>query len=126
MPLLPSRPRASSFTLPQAELIEIRAAQRTFEGAYIRTALGQFSFALVVLKIFTPEFYPIGTLFAVFALCLLGVSRVRRREGNQLWREVAAGVAEGERKFRTSGNVGLRIYCGGLMRVQVEVNKSRS
>jgi hypothetical protein len=31
-------------------LVEIRAAQRTFEGAYMRTALGQFSFALVVLK----------------------------------------------------------------------------
>lgn len=26
---------------------------RTFEGAYIRTALSQFSFALVILKIFT-------------------------------------------------------------------------
>ncbi|KAF3355507.1 hypothetical protein VdG1_06919 [Verticillium dahliae VDG1] len=34
-------------------LVEIRAAQRTFEGAYMRTALGQFSFALIILKIFT-------------------------------------------------------------------------
>ena len=33
------------------ELVEIRAAQRTFEGAYIRTALGQFSFSLVILKV---------------------------------------------------------------------------
>lgn len=33
--------------LTEGELVEIRAAQRTFEGAYIRTALGQFSFALV-------------------------------------------------------------------------------
>ena len=36
--------------------------QRTFEGAYIRTSLGQFSFALVVLKIFTSEFYSIGMM----------------------------------------------------------------
>lgn len=46
--------------LTPSELVEIRAAQRTFEGAYIRTSLGQFSFALVVLKIFTAEFYSIG------------------------------------------------------------------
>lgn len=46
--------------LTPSELVEIRAAQRTFEGAYIRTSLGQFSFALVVLKIFTSEFYSIG------------------------------------------------------------------
>ena len=31
--------------------MEIRAAQRTFEGAYVRTALGQFSFSLVILKV---------------------------------------------------------------------------
>lgn len=35
---------------PADRLVEIRAAQRTFEGAYVRTALSQFSFALVVLK----------------------------------------------------------------------------
>ena len=52
--------RARSVILTPSELVEIRAAQRTFEGAYIRTSLGQFSFALVVLKIFTSEFYSIG------------------------------------------------------------------
>ncbi|KAK5003162.1 hypothetical protein LTR28_010512, partial [Elasticomyces elasticus] len=45
--------RARSVVLSPQELVEVRAAQRTFEGAYIRTSLGQFSFALVVLKIFT-------------------------------------------------------------------------
>lgn len=29
------------------------------QGAYIRTALSQFSFAIVILKIFTAEFYSI-------------------------------------------------------------------
>ena len=52
--------RARSVVLTPEEMVEIRAAQRTFEGAYIRTSLGQFSFALVVLKIFTSEFYSIG------------------------------------------------------------------
>jgi uncharacterized membrane protein YidH (DUF202 family) len=57
--------RARSVDLTNDELVEIRAAQRTFEGAYIRTSLSQFSFALIVLKIFTSEFYSIGALFAV-------------------------------------------------------------
>lgn len=52
--------RARSVVLTPQELVEIRAAQRTFEGAYIRTSLSQFSFALIVLKIFTSEFYSIG------------------------------------------------------------------
>jgi hypothetical protein len=60
--------RARSVVLSPEELVEIRAAQRTFEGAYIRTSLSQFSFALIVLKIFTSEFYSIGTaLFSMSA-----------------------------------------------------------
>lgn len=41
--------RARSVILTNDELVEMRAAQRTFEGAYVRTALGQFSFSLYVL-----------------------------------------------------------------------------
>jgi uncharacterized membrane protein YidH (DUF202 family) len=61
--------------------VEIRAAQRTFEGAYLRTAIGQFSFALVVLKIFTAEFYSIGALFAVYGAGILFISLFRRQQG---------------------------------------------
>lgn len=63
-------------------LTEIRAAQRTFEGAYMRTALSQFSFALIILKIFTSEFYAIGALFAVYGVAILLVAIFRRYEGN--------------------------------------------
>lgn len=73
--------RARSVILTSAELVEIRAAQRTFEGAYIRTAIGQFSFALIVLKIFTAEFYSIGALFAVYGAGILGISVLRRQQG---------------------------------------------
>jgi uncharacterized membrane protein YidH (DUF202 family) len=89
--------------LSPQELVEIRAAQRTFEGAYIRTSLSQFSFALIVLKIFTSEFYsigksisssrsnrtggliciPLGALFAVYGAGVLGVSAFRRMQGNR-------------------------------------------
>ncbi|OAA62698.1 hypothetical protein SPI_04238 [Niveomyces insectorum RCEF 264] len=75
--------RARSVVLTPEELVEIRAAQRTFEGAYMRTALSQFSFALVVLKIFTSEFYAIGALFAVYGAAVMLVAIYRRYEGNR-------------------------------------------
>ena len=84
--------------------MEVRAAQRTFEGAYKRTALSQFSFALVVLKIFTHEFYSIGALFAAISACILAAADLRRRNGNkQFFRDGDDGTGTG--LFRTSGNV---------------------
>ncbi|KAH8737153.1 hypothetical protein BGZ61DRAFT_437766 [Ilyonectria robusta] len=96
--------RARSVVLTTQELVEIRAAQRTFEGAYVRTALGQFSFALIILKVFTSEFYPIGALFAVYGVAVMLVAIYRRFEGNHQF--FTAKYADGslERKFRTSGN----------------------
>ncbi|KAI6708666.1 hypothetical protein JHW43_008793 [Diplocarpon mali] len=96
---------AEEYAFPSPPLlVEIRAAQRTFEGAYIRTALGQFSFALVVLKIFTAEFYSIGALFATYGLGVLMLSLYRRYEGNrQFFSEVGENGADSKR-FRTSGN----------------------
>ncbi|KAH7117750.1 hypothetical protein B0J11DRAFT_441707, partial [Dendryphion nanum] len=97
--------RARSVVLTSSELVEIRAAQRTFEGAYIRTAIGQFSFALIVLKIFTSEFYSIGALFAVYGAGVLFTSLLRRHEGNkQFFSEVGEDGLH-RKKFRTSGNV---------------------
>ncbi|TLS27462.1 hypothetical protein PpBr36_05144 [Pyricularia pennisetigena] len=89
----------------------------------MRTALSQFSFALIILKIFTSEFYPIGALFAVYGFCVLLVAVYRRHEGNRQFfnEEVsdsdtspaphAVGGRDNherqpltKRKFRTSGN----------------------
>jgi Domain of unknown function (DUF202) len=98
----------------------MRAAQRTFEGAYIRTAISQFSFALVVLKIFTAEFYSIGALFAVYGAGVLAVSLWRRHEGNKaVFCEVGEdGVSRA--RFRTCGNVvvgltGLSVVAYGCL-----------
>jgi hypothetical protein len=85
-------------------LVEIRAAQRTFEGAYVRTALSQFSFALVVLKIFTAEFYSIGALFAVYGAGVIMVSLYRRWIGNRQFFSEVGDDGLGRKKFRTSGN----------------------
>ncbi|KAI8629448.1 hypothetical protein F5Y19DRAFT_82480 [Xylariaceae sp. FL1651] len=89
---------------PYSRLVEIRAAQRTFEGAYMRTALTQFSFALIILKIFTSEFYAIGALFAVYGATVLLCAIYRRYEGNRQFFSTADDDGEVMSKFRTSGN----------------------
>ncbi|KAK0731572.1 hypothetical protein B0H67DRAFT_597425 [Lasiosphaeris hirsuta] len=116
--------RARSVVLTSQELVELRAAQRTFEGAYLRTALGQFSFSLIILKIFNSDFYAIGALFAVYGAAIMLVAIFRRYEGNrQFFDKVesedesysesdgAGGTVRSVRriqvvkkKFRTSGN----------------------
>lgn len=96
--------RARSAVLTSDEMVEMRAAQRTFEGAYIRTALSSFSFALIVLKVFTAEFYGIGALFAVYGTGVLIISIFRRQQGNrQFFSEIGEDGLH-RRKFRTSGN----------------------
>lgn len=99
------RLRARSVILTPGELVEVRAAQRTFEGAYVRTSLSQFSFALVVLKIFTPEFYSIGALFAVYGAGVLLTGWFRRSQGNKQFFSECGDDGLRRKKFRTSGNV---------------------
>lgn len=88
----------------------------------MRTALSQFSFSLVILKIFTSgqhqeswvhlfadslvtEFYSIGALFAIYGTGVLLISLFRRQQGNrQFFSEVGEDGLH-QRKFRTSGNV---------------------
>ncbi|KAI6081627.1 hypothetical protein F4821DRAFT_248805 [Hypoxylon rubiginosum] len=96
--------RARSVILTSQELVEIRAAQRTFEGAYMRTALSQFSFALIILKIFTSEFYAIGALFAFYGAAVLLCSIYRRYQGNSQFFTETDDEGEVIKKFRTSGN----------------------
>ncbi|KAI0999747.1 hypothetical protein K3495_g8450 [Podosphaera aphanis] len=91
------------------DLVEIRAVQRTFEGAYIRTALGQFAFALVVLKLFATEFYAHGALFAASGAGILLVSWYRRGQGQR-----ASRNASHIKLFRTSGSVVIVLTCVSL------------
>jgi hypothetical protein len=85
-------------------LVEIRAAQRTFEGAYLRTALSQFSFALVILKIFTSEFYAIGALFSMYGAAIMLVAMYRRYHGNRQFFTATDDDGGLLKRFRTSGN----------------------
>ncbi|KAI1295830.1 hypothetical protein F5Y03DRAFT_399171 [Xylaria venustula] len=85
-------------------LVEIRAAQRTFEGAYMRTALSQFSFALIILKVFTSEFYAIGALFAVYGATIMLCALYRRYEGNKQFFNIIDHEGKVTSKFRTCNN----------------------
>ncbi|KAL8291505.1 hypothetical protein RQP46_002483 [Phenoliferia psychrophenolica] len=76
--------RRKSFTDDDIdELVELRARQRTFDGAYIRAALGNFGYACIILKVFDAE-------FAKGAITTLPLA-----PGPRIW----------GRNFRTSGDV---------------------
>lgn len=70
----------------------------------MRTALGQFSFALVILRVFTEEFYPIGALFALYGTAILLVAAYRRYEGQRQFFTDKGDDGILRRKFRTSGD----------------------
>jgi hypothetical protein len=70
----------------------------------MRTALGQFSFSLVILKIFTAEFYAIGALFAIYGAAVLLVAIYRRYEGHRQFFTTEGHDGVRESKFRTSGD----------------------
>lgn len=50
--------------------LDVRAHQRTYEGAYTRTAIGCLSFSIVIIKLFSKEFLLIGTIYTAYG-CLL-------------------------------------------------------
>lgn len=50
--------------------LDVRAHQRTYEGAYTRTAIACLSFSIVILKLFSVEFLPIGAVYTALG-CLL-------------------------------------------------------
>ncbi|KAK3394732.1 hypothetical protein B0H63DRAFT_56155 [Podospora didyma] len=113
--------RARSVVLTSQELVELRAAQRTFEGAYMRTALGQFSFALIILKIFNSDFYPIGALFAVYGAAIMLVAVFRRYEGN---RQFFDKEESDDEEFEESDGAGGTVTS--IRRIQVVKKKFRT
>ncbi|MDL2082336.1 hypothetical protein QNN03_38660, partial [Streptomyces sp. GXMU-J15] len=51
--LLPERQPSRLDVLTKDRKLDVRAHQRTYEGAYTRTALGCLSFAILVIKLFS-------------------------------------------------------------------------
>ncbi|GAA98972.1 uncharacterized protein L969DRAFT_89024 [Mixia osmundae IAM 14324] len=98
--------RSSFLTDDISELTELRARQRTFDGAYFRTALGSISYALVILKIFDNSFITIGLIYVIVAGLIFLLSILRRRRSNHDFAdvhrlEVAAELEAAARKAQT-------------------------
>lgn len=107
--------------LTKAQKLDIRAHQRTYQGAYIRTCIGCFSISLLIMKLFSREFLSIGLVFQIYGLllCLIGYSRGMNIDlyfldfNNNKWyseidhsRDIVCGHIEVDNKyyFKTSGN----------------------
>ncbi|KAF9512846.1 hypothetical protein BS47DRAFT_1330055 [Hydnum rufescens UP504] len=71
--------RDSFCPLDDAELVELRARQRTFNGAYGRTALGTLCSSVAILKFFDQRFYRIGLVYCILTAVLVVTAVVRRR-----------------------------------------------
>ncbi|CED82728.1 hypothetical protein [Phaffia rhodozyma] len=75
--------RESFMPLDQAEQVELRARQRTFEGAWTRTALVNLGYGAVVLKVFDRRFLSIGLLYTTLSIVLIIVAVHRGRQSNK-------------------------------------------
>lgn len=63
--------RQSYICVDGEQLVELRAHQRTYKGAYMRTALGVLGYSLTVLRLFDRHFYRGMRCFLPFLLFLL-------------------------------------------------------
>lgn len=72
----------------------------------MRAALSQLNFSIIVLRVFTREFYAIGTCYAIYGLLLIGVARLRRN-----WSNEAFFTHPGRGDFRTGGGFVILLAC---------------
>ncbi|KAF9163092.1 hypothetical protein DFQ27_002363 [Actinomortierella ambigua] len=89
--------RTKSLDVTEDELVEIRgeSRERTFDGAYWRTALKSFTTGMLILRLFTKAFYKIGMVFVALGMALLAIAALRRR--------AAGDVFDETKPFETSG-----------------------
>ncbi|KAF4588739.1 Mitochondrial inner membrane protein oxa1 [Pleurotus pulmonarius] len=89
--------RAASFEpVDINELVELRARQRTFHGAYSRTALGCLGYSLTILRLFDRRFYKIGLLFAVLGGLMFVLSFLRARHSRHDFADYNEEAKEGD------------------------------
>ncbi|KNZ76618.1 hypothetical protein J132_09362, partial [Termitomyces sp. J132] len=107
--------RANSFQAEDLnELVELRARQRTFHGAYTRTAIGNLGSALTILRLFDQRFYRIGILFAVLGTLLMILSFLRARHSDHdfddIWKDPKLREERQRTAIQTVGQGGTRIF----------------
>ncbi len=85
--------------LPKNKKQDIRAHQRTYDGAYMRSAVGLLSFSLLILKLFSREFLTIGALYTVYGTLVLAIGTYHKHRV-RVYTHVAE---EGETSYFTTG-----------------------
>ncbi|RIA95952.1 hypothetical protein C1645_756440 [Glomus cerebriforme] len=115
-----------SLSLNDSELVEIRARQRTFEGAYWRTCLSSFGFALIILRIFEKEFFSIGLIFVAFGGAMLCISALRRRNNLDIFDKSKPFVTSGGYVVLTGGIATLTYLALLIMILRLEEPKTKN
>ncbi|VEU19942.1 DEKNAAC100043 [Brettanomyces naardenensis] len=130
-PSLERRPSRLEYLDSKGQKLDVRAHQRTYQGAYVRTCLGCLTFSLLVMKLFSKEFMPLGMVYQVYALllCLVALLRSRNTDiyfinfNDPNWHdnyEIDPSEAdtipgsEDQYYFKTSGNVVLWLILIGF------------
>ncbi|CAG7851374.1 SubName: Full=Uncharacterized protein {ECO:0000313/EMBL:CCA71284.1} [Serendipita indica DSM 11827] len=76
--------RRKSFTVvDNAELVELRARQRTYDAGYTRSIVLTLGTAVLFLRVFDERFYNIGVLYIIIAGFLITAAYLRRRHSNR-------------------------------------------
>ncbi|CDR41048.1 CYFA0S06e00672g1_1 [Cyberlindnera fabianii] len=100
----PSR-RSSVFrSFKDSQKLDIRAYQRTYEGAYTRASIAILVFSLMVTKLFSYEFLPIATVFTVYGCSIFIISVTRMNDMVDYYEPTNETLY-----YKTSGNIVIRI-----------------
>lgn len=115
------------------ELVEIRARQRTFHGAYSRTALGALGYALTILRLFEPDFQksmypiclydsldvlhiddvsysPVGIVFSILGGLMFILAFFRNRHSKHDFADRHKEAHKIDNAIKTKGQEGSRIF----------------
>lgn len=79
--------------------LDVRAHQRTYEGAYTRTAISCLSFSVVVVKLFSAEFLPIATVYTAYGCLLYFFGVIKAGSVDTYYNK-----DKNEEEFRTAGD----------------------
>ncbi|KAI1790523.1 hypothetical protein LXA43DRAFT_890811 [Ganoderma leucocontextum] len=103
--------RSNSFYADDVnELVEIRARQRTFDGAYSRSAMGNLGYALTVLRLFDRRFYKIGILYTALAGVIFVIAFFRQRHSRHDFADKYKNPAAYHGAIKTIGQTGKRVF----------------
>ncbi|EJF60169.1 hypothetical protein BD309DRAFT_973852 [Dichomitus squalens] len=92
------------------ELVELRARQRTFDGAYSRTAMGNLGYALTILRLFDRRFYKIGVLYTASAGMIFVIAFIRQRHSRHDFADKYKNPAACGSAIKTVGQTGKRVF----------------